>query len=111
KGNLANWIVPGKTVPGMGGGMELAQKAKKVIILTRQTDKNGCSKIRKECSLPITAPGCVDMIITDMAVYKVRKEGLMLTEIYEDITIEEVLEKTEANVIVADAVKKIPIGK
>lgn len=111
KANLANWIVPGKLVPGMGGGMDLAQKARKVIVLSRQTDKHGNSKIRKACSLPITAKKCVDMIITDLAVYAFERNHLVLKEIFEDTTIQEVMEKTEANMIVDQHLKRIPIRK
>ncbi len=106
--NLANWIVPGKMVPGMGGGMDLAQKAGKVIILTMQTDKRGNSKIRKACTLPVTAKGCVDMIITDLAVFQFEKQGLVLKEIFEDTTVQEVIGKTEADIIVEKQIKIIP---
>ncbi|SEW44503.1 3-oxoacid CoA-transferase subunit B [[Clostridium] fimetarium] len=107
--NLANWIVPGKIVPGMGGGMELAQNAKKVIILSMQTDKKGESKIRKNCTLPITAKNCVDMIITDMAVFQFENQKLVLKEIFADTTVQEVIDKTEAEIIVDKQIKIIPI--
>ncbi|MDQ0271984.1 3-oxoacid CoA-transferase subunit B [Cytobacillus purgationiresistens] len=94
KGDLANWIVPGKKVPGMGGAMELAQKAKKVIVVMNQTDKHGKSKIVESCTLPLTSSGCVDMIITDMAVFTLGKEGLELTEVFAPHTIEEVILNT-----------------
>jgi acetate CoA/acetoacetate CoA-transferase beta subunit len=94
KGDLANWIVPGKKVPGMGGAMELAQKAKKVIVLMNHTNKQGHPKIVCECSLPLTSSACVDLIITEMAVFRVTKEGLTLTELFTPYTIEDVMQKT-----------------
>lgn len=93
-GDLANWIVPGKKVPGMGGAMELAQKAKKVIVLMNHTDKQGNPKIVTTCSLPLTSTTCVDLIITEMAVFVVTKEGLQLTELFAPYKLEEVLQKT-----------------
>lgn len=106
-GDLANWIVPGKIVPGMGGAVELAQKSKKVIILMNHVNKNGESKILKTCSLPLTAKKSVNLIITDMAVFQVTPEGLVLTEVMSPYTIEDVTKHTEANFIIADKVKSI----
>ncbi len=100
-GNIANWIVPGKMVPGMGGAMDLVVGAKKVIVAMLHTAK-GNHKILKECNLPLTAKGVVDMIITEYAVMNVTKEGLVLTEICEDITIEELKEMTEADLIISE---------
>ncbi|SER41582.1 3-oxoacid CoA-transferase subunit B [Salipaludibacillus aurantiacus] len=96
KGDLANWIVPGKRVPGMGGALELAQKARKVMILMNHVSKDGRPKIVKECSLPLTAAHCVNQIITDMAVISVEKEGLVLDEVFEPYTVEKVKECTGA---------------
>lgn len=93
-GDLANWIVPGKRVPGMGGAMELAQKAKKVVVLMNHTDKKGQSKIVESCTLPLTSSRCVDMIITDLAVFRVTATGLLLCERFEDHSVEEIIEKT-----------------
>lgn len=100
-GNLANWIVPGKMVPGMGGAMDLVVGAKKVIVAMLHTVK-GKSKILKECTLPLTAKGVVDMIITEFAVMEVTKEGLVVKEISEDITIEELRAMTDADLIISD---------
>lgn len=100
-GNIANWIVPGKMVPGMGGAMDLVVGAKKVIVAMLHTAK-GNHKILKECTLPLTAKGVVDMIITEYAVINVTKEGLVLTEISEDITIDELKEMTEADLIISE---------
>jgi acetate CoA/acetoacetate CoA-transferase beta subunit len=94
KGDLANWIVPGRKVPGMGGAMELAQKAKKVIVLMNHTDKQGHPKIVSQCSLPLTSTTCVDLIITDMAVFQVTSEGLLLSELFEPHKIEDIHLKT-----------------
>jgi len=95
-GDIANWIVPGKRVPGMGGAMELAQKAKKVMVLTTHLDKNGRSKIVKECSLPLTARKSANMIITDMAVMEVKEDGLYLREVMHPYSVADVISATEA---------------
>lgn len=107
KGDLANWIVPGKRVPGMGGAMELAQKAKKVIVLMNHVSKQGESKILKECRLPLTARSCVDLIITEMAVMEVTEEGLVLREVMAPYTVEEVIAHTEANLRIPNIVTSI----
>lgn len=101
-GDLANWVIPGKRVPGIGGGMELAEKAKKVIVLMSHVNKNGEPKILKECSLPLTARACVDLIITDMAVIEVTDEGLLLKEVMDPFTAEEVIESTGAPLIISE---------
>ena len=95
-GDIANWIVPGKRVPGMGGAMELAQKAKKVMVVTTHLDKNGRSKIVRECSLPLTARGAADWIITDMAVMEVKSDGLYLREVMYPYCVADVIGATEA---------------
>ncbi|MCM3706363.1 MULTISPECIES: 3-oxoacid CoA-transferase subunit B [Cytobacillus] len=102
QGDLANWIVPGKRVPGIGGAMELANKAKKVIVVMNHINKNGDPKILKKCSLPLTAKKCVNLIITDMAVIEVTEEGLLLKEVMSPYTVKEVLENTEAELQVSD---------
>ena len=99
-GNLANWIVPGKMVSGMGGAMDLVVGAKKVIIAMQHTQK-GAHKILKECRLPYTAVGVVDMIVTEMGVMEITKEGILLKEINPDYTIEQVQEATEAVLILS----------
>jgi len=102
RGDLANWLVPGGRVSGIGGAMELAQKAKKVIVLMNHVNQQGESKIRKRCSLPLTAPACVDLIITDMAVIEVTDEGLLLKEIMAPYTVEDVIRHTEATLRIAE---------
>lgn len=106
KGNLANWMIPGKLVPGMGGAMDLTVGAKEVIIATTHTTKKGGAKILKECNLPLTAAGEVDMIVTELAVMEVTKEGLLLKEIAKNTSLEEVKEITEADLIISDDLKK-----
>ena len=101
-GDLANWIVPGKRVPGIGGAMDLAQKSKKVIVLMNHTNKNGEPKIVSKCSLPLTSPKCVDLIITEMAVIQVKKDSgeLWLNEVMAPYSIRDVIEKTGAPLFV-----------
>ncbi|MED4404065.1 3-oxoacid CoA-transferase subunit B [Metabacillus fastidiosus] len=96
EGDLANWIVPGKIVPGMGGAMELAQKAKKVVVLMNHVTKKGEPKIMETCTLPLTSKACVQLIITDRAVIEVTNEGLVLTGIMSPFTVEEVIHSTAA---------------
>ena len=100
KGNLANWMIPGKMVPGMGGAMDLVTGAKKVVIAMEHTVK-GNHKILKECNLPLTAAGQVNLIITEMGVIEVTKEGLVLKEINPEFTVEEVQAATEAELIIS----------
>ncbi|HEK9842793.1 TPA: 3-oxoacid CoA-transferase subunit B, partial [Streptococcus equi subsp. equi] len=95
KGNIANYLIPGKMVPGMGGAMDLLVGAKKVIVAMEHTNK-GKWKILKECSLPLTAAGVVDKIVTEMGVFTVTPEGIAVEEIHPDYTFEEVQEATEA---------------
>jgi len=101
-GDLANWIIPGKFAAGVGGAIELAQKAKRVGVLTTHTDKHGNPKILERCTLPLTAVGCVHRIYTDMAVCDVMPDGLHLIELAEGVTLAQVLEATGAPLVVAD---------
>lgn len=103
-GNLANWIIPGKMVPGMGGAMDLVVGAKKVIIAMEHTNK-GKFKILKECTLPLTAKGEVDLIITEMGVMEVTPEGLLLKEYNPEYTIEEICDATEATLNISRDLK------
>lgn len=108
KGNMANWIIPGKMVPGMGGAMDLVTGSKKVIIAMMHTNK-GEHKILKECTLPLTAKECVDLIITEMGVMEVTEKGLVLTEINPEYTVEQVIEATEAELIIAADLKTMTV--
>ncbi len=108
KGNLANWMVPGKMVPGMGGAMDLVTGAKKVIVAMNHTAK-GNHKILKECKLPLTAVNAVDLIITEMGVMEVTDKGLVLKEINPEFTVEQVQDATGATLIIAEDLKPIEL--
>ncbi len=98
-GDLANWIIPGKFAPGIGGGMELAQKARRLIVTTTHTTKKGEPKIIKSCTLPLTAAGCVDTIITELAVIDVTGDGLILREIAAETDVDTVQNRTGAELM------------
>jgi len=109
EGNIANYIIPGKMVPGMGGAMDLVVGAKRVIIASEHVDKNGNPKILKKCRLPLTAVKEADLIVTDMAVIECTSEGLILKEIAPGISVDDVLKNTEAELIVAADLKVIEV--
>ncbi len=101
-GDLANWMIPGKMVKGMGGAMDLVAGVKKVVVIMDHVSKSGDPKLLRKCSLPLTGVGCVDMVITDLGVFEIDDKGMVLTELAPDVTVDEVKEKTEADFKVSD---------
>lgn len=99
-GNLANWKIPGKFSPGIGGAMELAQKVRRLVIMCSHNDKHGNPKILHRCRLPLTAPRCVSRIITDKAVMDVTPQGLEVVDIAEGLSIDALRAATEATLII-----------
>ncbi|MEH2919847.1 3-oxoacid CoA-transferase subunit B [Samsonia erythrinae] len=105
QGNLANWMVPGKMVPGMGGAMDLVVGAKKVIIALEHCAKNGDAKLLHQCTYPLTAANKVSMVVTELAVFQFIDRQMVLTEISPDITVDALRQKTEANFTVSADLK------
>lgn len=109
KGDLANWMIPERGIGVIGGAMDLAFCCKKLIIAMEHTTPKGGIKIYRKCTYPITAPECVDLIVTDLAVIEVTKDGLLLKEIAPGWTVEEVQAVTEPKLIVAEDLKEITL--
>lgn len=103
-GNLANWMVPGKMVPGMGGAMDLVAGARSVIIAMEHATKSGAPKILKKCSLPLTAANEVDWIVTELGVMEVTKQGIVLRELAPGVSVQDIQLQTEATLIIPEVV-------
>ena len=101
-GDLANWKIPSKFSPGVGGGIELAQKARRVVILTTHTDRAGTSKLKQRCTLPLTAQACVARIFTDMAVIDVGPDGFSLVEVARGVSVAQIIAATDAPLHIPD---------
>ncbi|MFP7199981.1 3-oxoacid CoA-transferase subunit B [Lysinibacillus halotolerans] len=100
-GDLANWMIPGKMVKGMGGAMDLVHGAKRVVVIMEHVSKNGESKVKKDCTLPLTGQGVVDRLITDLGVFDFTEEGMVLVETAPGVTLEEIKNNTEASFLIA----------
>ncbi|MFF2755396.1 3-oxoacid CoA-transferase subunit B [Psychrobacillus sp. NPDC058041] len=108
-GDLANWMIPGKMIKGMGGAMDLVHGAKKIIVIMDHCAKDGSAKIKKECELPLTGKAVVNKIITERAMIEVTENGLELKEVFEGYTVQDIIDATEATLIIKDVKENVAI--
>ena len=110
EGGLANWMIPGKMVKGMGGAMDLVASAKRVVVVMEHISKEGNPKLLKKCSLPLTGVKCVHLIVTELGVFEIQNGKLVLTERAEDVSVVDIRSKTEAEFLVSNTLKTIKVG-
>ena len=108
-GDIANWKIPGKMVKGMGGAMDLVASSENIIVAMTHTNRKGQSKLLRNCSLPITGVECVKKVVTDLAVIQITKKGFRLLERAPGVSVEEIISKTEANLIVSNEIPEMKI--
>ncbi|MCZ2259693.1 3-oxoacid CoA-transferase subunit B [Sporosarcina sp. G11-34] len=109
KGDLANWMIPGKMIKGMGGAMDLVHGAKKIIVIMDHVARDGSAKIKRECELPLTGKGVVHKIITERASIEITPEGMILKEVFEGFTVQDVIDSTDVDLITKDVVENVKL--